>query len=133
MFRSKLFNTLFYTNVIYIIKKGNCKTQMTGSGKQMGFRPISGTHQEGNPLPSRYPNMFIWCWSVTILKFVYFLVVNNNKYLSYIVDNIIFGISVLLFSVYSDYPSRTVESKSLRLFWNFSKFCLPYEFKTASV
>ena len=27
--------------------------------------------------------------------FVYFLVVNNNKYLSYVVDNIIFGISVL--------------------------------------
>ena len=46
----------------------------------------------------------------TILKFVYFLVVNNNKCLSYFVDNIIFGISV------PDYPSRTVESNSLRLF-----------------
>ena len=37
------------------------------------------------------------------MKFVYFLVVNNNKYLSHVVDNIIFGISV------PDYPSRTVE------------------------
>ena len=36
--------------------------------------------------------------------FVYILVLNNNKYLSYVVDNIIFGISV------PDYPSRTVES-----------------------
>ena len=34
--------------------------------------------------------------------------------------SIIFGISVL------DYPSRTVESKSLRLFWNFGIFCLLY-------
>ena len=34
-----------------------------------------------------------------------FLVVNNNKYSSYVVDNIIFGIN----------PSRTVESNSLRL------------------
>ena len=33
--------------------------------------------------------------------------------LPHIVDNIIFGISV------PDYPSRTVESKCLRLFWNF--------------
>ena len=38
----------------------------------------------------------------TILKFIYFLVVNNNKYLSHVVDIIIFGISV------PDYPSRTV-------------------------
>ena len=45
------------------------------------------------------------------------LVVNKNKYLPHVVDNIIFKISV------SDYPSRTVESKSLRLFWNFSIFC----------
>ena len=56
----------------------------------------------------------------TILKFVYFFVVNNNKYLSYVVDNIIFGISV------PDYPSITVESNSLRSFLNFSKFCLLY-------
>ena len=41
-------------------------------------------------------------------EFCYFLIVNNNKYLSYDVDNIIFGISV------PDYPSRTVESNSLR-------------------
>ena len=47
------------------------------------------------------------------LKFVYFLVVNNNKYLPHVVDNIIFGINV------PDYPSRTVESKSLLSFWNF--------------
>ena len=47
-----------------------------------------------------------------ILKLVYFLVVNNNKYLSYVVDVIKFGISV------TDYPSRTVESNSLRLFSN---------------
>ena len=38
------------------------------------------------------------------MKFVYFLVVNNNKYLSHVVDNIIFGINV------PDYPTRTVES-----------------------
>ena len=44
------------------------------------------------------------------------LTVNNNKYLSYVVDSIIFGISV------PDYPSRTVESKSLRLYWNFRYF-----------
>ena len=31
--------------------------------------------------------------SGTILKFVYFLVVNNNKYLPYVVDIIIFGIN----------------------------------------
>ena len=52
--------------------------------------------------------------------FVYILVVNNNKYLPYFVDNIIFGISV------PDYPCRTVESNSLRLFWNFGIFCLLY-------
>ena len=48
------------------------------------------------------------------------LVVNSNKYLSYVVDNVIFGISV------PDNPSRTVESNSLRLFCNFGVFCLPY-------
>ena len=42
----------------------------------------------------------------TILKFVYFLVINNTKYLVHVVDNIIFGISV------PDYPSRTVESRA---------------------
>ena len=52
--------------------------------------------------------------------FVYILVVNNNKYLSYVVDNILFRISV------PDYPSRTVESNSLRFFWNFCLFCLLY-------
>ena len=50
--------------------------------------------------------------SGTILKFVYLLVVSNNKYLSYVVDSIIFGISV------PDYPSRTVESTFLEQFWN---------------
>ena len=49
-------------------------------------------------------------------EFVYFLVVNNNKYLPHVVDNIIFGISV------PDYPSRTVESKSLRLLCNLVYF-----------
>ena len=40
--------------------------------------------------------------------FVYILVVNNNnKYLSYVVDNIIFGINV------PNYPSRTVETTFL--------------------
>ena len=68
--------------------------------------------------------------SGTILKFVYFLVVNNNKYLPYVfvltkyllnvVDNNIFGISI------PNYPSRTVESNSLRLFCNFGVFCLLY-------
>ena len=51
-----------------------------------------------------------------ILKSVHFLVVNNNKYLTYVVDNIIFGISE------PDYPSRTVESKYLRLFCNLGYF-----------
>ena len=56
----------------------------------------------------------------TILKFVYFSVVNNNKYLLHVVDNIIFGISV------PDNPSTTVENNSLRSFWNFSILCLLY-------
>ena len=63
------------------------------------------------------------CWnhvSWIILKFVYFLVVKNNKYLSNVVNNIIFGIGV------PDYPSRTIESNSQRLFWNFCIFCLLY-------
>ena len=47
-----------------------------------------------------------------------YLFVNNNKYLSYFVDIIIFGISE------PDYLSRTIQSKSLRLFRNFSIFCL---------
>ena len=61
-------------------------------------------------------------FSSTILKFVQFLVVNNNNnnYLPHVVDDIMFRISV------SDYPSRTVESNSLRLFGNFSIFCLLY-------
>ena len=58
--------------------------------------------------------------SGTILKFVYLLFVNNNKYLSQLVHIIIFGISV------PDYPSRTAENKSTRLFWNFCIFCLLY-------
>ena len=75
------------------------------------------------PITSKYPSktvIFRNHFSGTILKFVYFLVVNNNKYLSYVIDNIIFGISV------PDYPSRIVESNSLRLFWNFCIFCLLY-------
>ena len=48
------------------------------------------------------------------------LIVNNNKYLTHVVENIIFGISV------PGYHSRTVESNSLRLYWNFSIFCLLY-------
>ena len=63
------------------------------------------------------------CWnhvSGTILKFVWNLFVNNNKYLPHVVDNIIFGISV------PDYPSRTVESNSLRSFRNFTISCLLY-------
>ena len=51
-----------------------------------------------------------------ILKFVYFLVVNNNKYLSHIVDIIKFGISV------PDYPSSNVETTFLEQFWNLSTF-----------
>ena len=57
---------------------------------------------------------------VSIQKFVFFLVVNNNKYLPHVVENIMFGISV------PDYPIRTVENNSLRLFWNFGIFCLLY-------
>ena len=45
----------------------------------------------------------------TILKLVYFLVV-NNKYLRHIVDNILFGISV------PDHPSRNVETMFLGQF-----------------
>ena len=48
------------------------------------------------------------------------LAVNNNKYSPHFVDNLIFRINV------PDYPSRTVESDSLRLFWNFCIFCLLY-------
>ena len=44
----------------------------------------------------------------------------QQQILSYVVDNIIFRISI------PDYPSRTVESKSLRLFCNFGVFCLLY-------
>ena len=40
--------------------------------------------------------------------------------MQHLVDNIIFGISV------PDYPSRAVESNSLRSFWNFGIFCLLY-------
>ena len=54
--------------------------------------------------------------SGTILKFVYFLVVNNNKYFLYIVDNTIFGISV------PDYPNRTVETTLLAQFWTLFTF-----------
>ena len=52
----------------------------------------------GEPLKPRF-------WDNSV--FLYILVVNNNKYLSYVVDNIIFGISV------PDYPSRTVETTYL--------------------
>ena len=51
------------------------------------------------------------------------LIVNNNKYSLHGVDNIIFGISM------PDYPSKTVERKSLRLFCNFGLFCLLYSYK----
>ena len=59
----------------------------------------------------------------TILKFVYFLVVNNNNYLSYVVDNIIFGISV------PDYPSRNVETT----FWDNSEICLLFSRKQQQI
>ena len=42
--------------------------------------------------------------------FVYIIVINNNKYLSYIVDNTIYGISE------PDYPSRIVETTFLAQF-----------------
>ena len=72
----------------------------------------------------------------SIQKFVNYLVVNNNRYLLYTVDSIIFGISL------PDYPSRIVESNSPRSFCSFSIFCLLnilinntksacYRFKTA--
>ena len=48
------------------------------------------------------------------------LVTNKNYYLPHVVDNFIFGISV------PDYPSRTVESNTLRLFCSFGRFCLLY-------
>ena len=53
------------------------------------------------------------CWnhvSGIILKFDYFLVVNNSNYLSHVVDDIIFGISV------PSYPCITVESEFLGQF-----------------
>ena len=56
------------------------------------------------------PSRTVEIVSGTILKFIYFLVLNNNKYLSYVVDNIIFGINV------PDYPSRTVETTFLGQF-----------------
>ena len=67
-----------------------------------------------------HPSRTVEIVSGTILKFIYFLVLNNNKYLPHVVDNIIFGISV------PDCLSRTVESNSLRLFWNFCILCLLY-------
>ena len=50
----------------------------------------------------------------------YLLVNNNTIYLLHVVDDIIFGFNVL------DYPSRTVESRSLWLFCNIGLFCLLY-------
>ena len=43
---------------------------------------------------------------------MWYLFVNNNQYLRHVVDNIIFRISV------PNYPSRTVENNSLRLYCN---------------
>ena len=54
---------------------------------------------------------------MTILKFVYFLFVNNDKYLSYVVDNNIFGISI------PDFPSSNVETTFLRQFCICLHFC----------
>ena len=48
-------------------------------------------------MPYHYPNITVDVPGI-INKFIYFLVINNNKYSSNIVDNIVFGISVL------DYP-----------------------------
>ena len=47
-------------------------------------------------------------WDISV--FVCILVVNNYKYLSYVVDNIIFRISV------PDYPDRKVETTFLLQF-----------------
>ena len=55
------------------------------------------------------PSRTVEIVSGTILKFIYFLVLNNSKYLPH-VENIIFGISV------RDYPSLTVETTSLGQF-----------------
>ena len=44
------------------------------------------------------------------MRFVYFLVVNNNKYLAHVADNVIFAFSV------PDYPSRIGDNNSLQYF-----------------
>ena len=48
-----------------------------------------------------------------ILKYVYFLVVNNNKYLSHVFDNIIFGINV---------PDYLIKSLKVSLYDHFRLF-----------
>ena len=65
---------------------------------------------------SNYPSRTVEIVSGTILKFIYFSVLNNNKYLPHVVDNIIFGIRIL------GYPSRTVETRFLGEFWNLITF-----------
>ena len=55
--------------------------------------------------------------------FVYIIVVNNNKYLSYVVDNIIFVISV------PDYPNKTLKPR----FWYNSEICLLFSRKQQQI
>ena len=66
---------------------------------------------------SNYPNRTV---EITFLEqfwnLFYFLIVNNNQYLSHVVDNIIFKISLWM----------TVKSNSLWLFCNFGIFILLY-------
>ena len=54
--------------------------------------------------------------SGTILKFVYFMNINNNKYSQYVVYNIIFRLSV------PDYPIIDVEPS----FWDYFEISLHY-------
>ena len=67
--------------------------------------------------------MCVCCVSNTFLKYVCYLFVNNNKNLRHVVDNIIFGVSVL------DYPSRTVETT----FLHNSEICLLFSRKQQQI
>ena len=71
---------------------------------------------ESVPITSNYPSKLLKprFWDTYVL--VYILVVNNNKYLSHVVDIIKFGISV------PDYPSSNVETTFL------GQFCICLHF-----
>ena len=58
-----------------------------------------------------------------VFKICLLFIRKQQKFLSYVVNNIIFGIHV------PDYPwIRTIESNALRSFWNFSIFATLYSY-----